>query len=240
MPEFHASTPVLASTRSVARRKSPNGRPRVVVGERIITTRVGLLLPADLSIEDWTSAGRKLFRIADSSAWCLGDWLAHGQRRFTGRYQQAAEKVGLDTRTLRNYAWLARRFDHGRRRGGLSMQHHAEVASLPVAEQDRWLDLAEEHHWSRNELRRRVRGAARIAGRETGGPGDRPGTGYLPRVPVAPEELARWQEAAERMDVDLHTWVVRALNDAARRKSAETRATPVTVSTPPGQVVLNE
>jgi hypothetical protein len=186
------------------------------VDARIITTPAGLLMPPDLSFADWTSAGRRLARIADATSWCLGDWLAHGQTRFRGRYQRAAAEVGLNTQTLRNYAWLARKFSHERRRPALSLQHHAEVAPLPVPEQDHWLSLAEEGSWSRNELRRRIRAA-----RSDGAPGNPVApsaapSGYLPRLPVTVEELSRWHSAAEQRATDLSTWVVQTLNDAAR------------------------
>jgi hypothetical protein len=187
------------------------------VDARIITTRAGLLMPPDLSFADWTSAGRRLARIADATSWCLGDWLAHGQTRFRGRYQRAADEVGLNTQTLRNYAWLARKFSHERRRPALSLQHHAEVAPLPVPEQDHWLSLAEEGSWSRNELRRRIR-AARSEEAAAGNPVARSAArpGFLPRLPVTVEELSRWHSAAEQRATDLSTWVVQTLNDAAR------------------------
>lgn len=50
-----------------------------------------------------------------------------------------------------------RRFELSRRRGKLSLQHHAEVASLPVNEQEYWLDQAEQHGWSRNHFRNILR-----------------------------------------------------------------------------------
>ena len=50
----------------------------------------------------------------------------------------------LDYQTLRNYAWVARRFPAGRRRAGVSFAHHAEVARLPEPEQDYWLRRAED------------------------------------------------------------------------------------------------
>ena len=41
----------------------------------------------------------------------------------------------LDYQTLRNYAWVARRFAMSRRRDTLSFGHHAEVPALPEPEQ---------------------------------------------------------------------------------------------------------
>ncbi len=68
---------------------------------QMLITRVGLVMPTNLNYDDWKQAGPKLFRIANSSAWCLGDWLAYGQQRFHNRYKRAAEEAGLDTQTLR-------------------------------------------------------------------------------------------------------------------------------------------
>lgn len=34
----------------------------------------------------------------------------YGQAAYTGRYRDAIEQASLDYQTLRNYAWVARRF----------------------------------------------------------------------------------------------------------------------------------
>ncbi|MFD1152718.1 LmbU family transcriptional regulator, partial [Saccharothrix hoggarensis] len=133
------------------------GRPGDAVDGRILTTPVGLAFPRDVTFESWEQAGQRLSRIASSSAWYLGDWLVYGQDRYTGRYRRAVEAVGLDYQTLRNYAWISRKFEPSRRRSGLPFQHHAEVAALPPEEQDRWLDRAEREGWSRTALRRALR-----------------------------------------------------------------------------------
>jgi hypothetical protein len=89
--------------------------------------------------------------VASSSAWCLGDWLNYGQSAYPGRYQDAIEGTSLDYQTLRNYAWVARRFSLSRRRDRISFGQHAEVAALPEPEQDFWLRKAEELCWSRGQ-----------------------------------------------------------------------------------------
>jgi hypothetical protein len=180
-----------------------------IAAGQVLRTRVGLILPPELSYDEWQQAGPKLVRIADSSAWCLGDWLLHGQRCYRNRYKRATEEAGLDYQTLRNYAWIARRFEHQRRRVGLSLQHHAEVASLSDDEQDRWLDLAEGDHWSRNEMRRRIREQAADNGDH------RDEATYMPRLQVAGTELSLWHKAAENAHTDFEAWVVVALNRAA-------------------------
>lgn len=85
-------------------------------------TRVGLQIPAAVSYDTWESAGRRISAVANSSAWCLGDWLVYGQWRYTDRYRRAVDAVGLDYQTLRNYAWVARRFEVSRRMGHPQLQ----------------------------------------------------------------------------------------------------------------------
>jgi hypothetical protein len=80
-----------------------------------------------------------------------------GEQAYAGRYRQAIKRTSLDYQTLRNYAWVARRFAMSRRRDTLSFGHHAEVAALPEPEQDFWLRKAEEHRWPVKHLRRQVR-----------------------------------------------------------------------------------
>lgn len=187
---------------------------------QVMVTRVGLELPSGLDFRSWEQAGAKIARIADSSAWCLGDWLLYGQDRYTDRYRQTIAAVGLDYQTLRNYAWVARRFELARRREQLSFQHHAEVAALTQQEQDDWLDLAEQGTWSRNELRRRVRNSRQPAGREL------PGVA-LPRLNPPTERVARWREAAELTSQDLEDWIIATLDDGASQALSD--AAPRTI-----------
>lgn len=172
----------------------------------ILATRVGLEIPEDVSYEDWENAGAKLVRIADSSAWCLGDWLVHGQSKFADRYSQAIKNAGLDYQTLRNYAWVARKFHLSRRRHGLSFQHHAEVASMDPEEQDKWLTLAENCGWSRNELRTHIRCQATK---------EKKSRSVLPRLSIGDDQVQRWREAAARSGCSLEAWLISTLNEAA-------------------------
>lgn len=196
----------------VNRLNSPVQRRRPVdaVENRILTTPVGLAFPRDVTFESWEQAGRRISRIASSSAWYLGDWLVFGQDKYTDRYRRAVEAVGLDYQTLRNYAWIARKFEPSRRRPGLPFQHHAEVAALPPAEQDRWLDRAERESWSRTTLRRALR--------EARDPGSKSYRAVLPRVSAASEALDRWRRAAAAANADFEAWVVAALDRAAEEE----------------------
>jgi hypothetical protein len=161
-----------------------------------------------MSFGDWAAVGRRLSRVSSSATWALGDWLLFGERAFGRRYRTAIEATDLDYQTLRNYAWVAGSFAPHRRRGELSFQHHAELAALPDAEQDLWLSRAIHGRWSRNELRRRLKGC-RTGALEAS---ERPA--LVVRVELTPEDELRWRQAADTTQLDLMDWL-RTVADAA-------------------------
>ncbi|MFD6156621.1 LmbU family transcriptional regulator [Nocardia sp. NPDC060256] len=171
-------------------------------------TRVGLRIRSPLSYSTWEHAGIRLADAHNSSAWCLGDWLVYGEDRFEGRYRKAINEVKLDYQTLRNYAWVVRRFPLERRKPNLSFQHHAEVAALPPEKQEFWLERAERFGWSRNQLRGYLRGG------EGKGPLPSPAK-VLGGISVSKEQLSRWMDAAERETRPLADWVLAHLDGAA-------------------------
>ena len=176
-----------------------------------------------MSFGDWAAVGRRLSNVSSRATWALGDWLLYGERAFGGRYRTAVEATDLDYQTLRNYAWVASSFAPHRRRGELSFQHHAELASLPDVEQDLWLGRAVNGGWSRNELRRRLK--AHRAGRVDAD--DRPA--LVVRVELTPEDELRWRQAADSTRLDLPAWlrtVADAAADAALRPVAGAPAGP--------------
>jgi hypothetical protein len=154
-----------------------------------------------------------MYLISDSSAWWLGDWLIYGQTHYPDRYKRAVLETALDYQTLRNYAWIARKFTQSRRRDKLSFQHHAEVASLTQEEQDMWLTRAEAGGWSRNELRRQIRAGRNgvVNGKDIA----------LVRMDVVAERKDHWQKAAERSELGLREWIVATLDAAAVELAGE-------------------
>ncbi|MEI5103125.1 LmbU family transcriptional regulator [Streptomyces sp. PmtG] len=138
------------------------------VGKQATVQKSGMILPRDLSERSWERIGSSLRELTNSSAWWLGDWLVFGEAAYGWRrYREAVDRTGLDYQTLRNYAWVARRFEHHRRWDSLSFAHHAEVTRLAPPEQDYWLREAERRKWSRNELRRSVRAGLAEQGERT-------------------------------------------------------------------------
>ncbi|KUM93605.1 regulator [Streptomyces cellostaticus] len=164
-----------------ARRLDNSGEPTqrdVVlsfVGTQAKVQKSGMIFPQNLSERSWERIGTNLRELVNSSAWWLADWLIYGEATYGWRrYKEAIERTGLDYQTLRNYAWVARRFEHHRRRDSLSFAHHAEVTRLSPPEQDYWLRKAEQQKWSRNELRKAVRASLAVQNDTTGIP---PGSG---------------------------------------------------------------
>lgn len=203
-------------------RRAANAVPRqrkAGVDERrgqVLTTKVGLQMPAGLTFEDWERAGRQLSGIVNSSSWWLGDWLVYGKDHYTDRYQRGIRAAGLQYQTLRNYAWVSRRFDFSRRRAALSFQHHAELASLPIDEQELWLDRAEQMQWTTKQLRSAIRDAREDEVREGT---QTPET--MRRFAVPGSRLQWWHKAAEQSGIDFEQWVLATLDNAAERALVE-------------------
>lgn len=201
-------------------------------------SRTGLQLSSKMTFDKWLRIGLDLAMAANSAAWWMGDWLIYGETAFTGRYRSAIEQTSLDYKTLRNYAWVARRFAPERRHEGLSFGHHAEVAALAEPEQDFWLRKAEAQGWSRNELRQGVRASLRER-EETAGPsgadaspdehddGDHDASslpilaideaGEQLKIRLTPQQLDVIREAASSARVAIEVWVTRILEQAAAR-----------------------
>jgi hypothetical protein len=174
------------------------------------STPTALQLRNGIAFDDWLDVGRRISLIASASGWWLGDWLVYGQRTYRERYRTALDTTPLDYQTLRNYAWVARRFDRSRRRPGLSFQHHAEVAAMAEPDQDIWLQRAERLGWSRNELRRQLTAARRralVAADEAT---------IVVRMQVPARRERRWREAASAADQELSDWLASAADAAAR------------------------
>ncbi|MFD3940246.1 LmbU family transcriptional regulator [Streptomyces sp. NPDC058611] len=177
--------------------------------DQVLTTKVGLHIPRGFSFEEWERVGHRLSGLLNSSSWWLGDWLVYGKDHYADRYERGIRAAGLQYQTLRNYAWVSRRFAVHRRRSELSFQHHADLASLTVEEQDTWLDRAERMKWSTKQLRTAIR-----AQRE----GTLPRTDTVAakhRLAVPDNRLQWWHQAAAQAGTALEEWVTATLDAAA-------------------------
>jgi hypothetical protein len=178
---------------------------------QVLTTRVGLHIPTVLSFDEWELAGRRLSGIVDSSCWWLGDWLVYGKDQYADRYKRGIEAVGLQYQTLRNYAWVSRRFPLGRRRTALTFQHHSELASLPTEDQDKWLDRAEQENWTTKQLRSAIRLARQKAVHTRSGAEIE----SVKQLTVPGSRVEWWRKAAEQSGTAFEQWVLSTLDHAA-------------------------
>jgi hypothetical protein len=225
MPAYELD--VGSSSRSPARTPARIGSP-------VVLKNNGLLFARRLSLQSWKAIGQQLFAVAESSAWWIADWLAFGEATFKDRYLEAARETQLNYQTLRNYTWVARRFELSRRRDSLTFGHHAEVAALDVPEQDYWLRKAEEHGWSRNKLRWEVRESLRERRNHTAGhaPGDRSGKAAdcdgadddravyeTVRLHLTAEQVELFTTIAGQHQLALEEWAISVLQAATETMS---------------------
>lgn len=209
------------------------------VGTHATVQKSGMVFPQNLSERSWEQIGANLRELVNSSAWWLADWLIYGEATYGWRrYKEAVERTGLDYQTLRNYAWVARRFEHDRRRDSLSFAHHAEVTRLSPPEQDYWLRKAEQQKWSRNELRRAVRASLAVQSDQAqlpdsaGDGGQDAATGTAPQaagqggskvttltIELSAGQLEYCSKAAAAHGLPVDKWVARILESAERQSA---------------------
>jgi hypothetical protein len=130
----------------------------------VVEHATGFELPDALAADQWATLLRAVARDHASCRWKIGDLARHGEVRYGHMYDRVTAETGLSYSSIATAKSLAGKFEICRRRQSVSWGHHAEVAGLPVAEQDRLLDLAEQNGWSRDTLREaasRIRPAAR-------------------------------------------------------------------------------
>jgi hypothetical protein len=210
--------------------------PLIELHPSVRVTKSGLLFTKAPSLSSWEDIGRRVTSVVNSSTWWIADWLVYGESMFGDRYLEAIEKTSLRYQTLRNYAWVARRFDHSRRRDALSFGHHSEVAVLEIPEQDYWLRKAEELSWSRNQLRKQVRASLRqrddpsVAPSGSGASGKPcPSDGETwPRLAfernlslvLTAHQIALFERTAVACNMELHEWALSILEGAARNENS--------------------
>jgi DNA methylase len=135
-------------------------QPEAIPGEISATA---LVLDRSLSFEQWEAVGRTFDNIGGGLLWWIGDWLNYGEKNYGETYSQALDFTNYEYQTLMDARWVAGKVEISRRRENLPWSHHKEIAALPPAEQDEWLDEAEpdtpdgKPKLSRNSLRRAIK-----------------------------------------------------------------------------------
>ncbi|GAI72168.1 unnamed protein product, partial [marine sediment metagenome] len=106
------------------------------------TTFVGTEIIRVSTLSEWQNYGEILKRIDEAKQWAIGDWLVDGKKHYgDGLYERAAEILGYEQKTLREFKSLSDRFELSVRTDKVLWRHHYEVASLKKTyrpETDKW------------------------------------------------------------------------------------------------------
>ena len=95
----------------------------------------GLVLPADLTFEEWRGVVEHVEMVVEASPWWLCDAMAWGEAHFPTQYTQALptaeeDPTGASQSRLKQAAWMAQKYPRNQRVAGLSYTHHRVVAEL--------------------------------------------------------------------------------------------------------------
>lgn len=115
--------------------------------------------PKGMQRRDWITIGVTLGEMGRVTNWWIGDWLRYGNTQWGEKYAEASRITGFDTKTLRNFVYVASHFELSRRRSQLTWSHHAELTALNLEAQDHWLNRAIQDRLSVADLRIELRAA---------------------------------------------------------------------------------
>jgi hypothetical protein len=127
----------------------------------IQATPTGLILAKDLTFEEWNAIGSSFGTALQTAAWCIGDWMVYGERKWSKQlllegaafdpktpnripshvFDMAVSATGLDRQTISKYAEVCRKIPMEERRIQLSFGHHRILAPLPSPQRLEWMAL---------------------------------------------------------------------------------------------------
>jgi hypothetical protein len=116
-------------------------------------SKTSLILPANLSYEEWEDIGKRITGARASLRWWLGDWINFGEAAFGEIYAQALDETNYSYPALRNIAYTARNIPAAIRSENLSFAHHTVVAPLEHQDKKALLDIAQRDRQTVAELR---------------------------------------------------------------------------------------
>jgi len=125
----------------------------LVTTKNIQATPVELPIRKGISFKEWCEAGHILNQMDKACHWWIGDWVLFGGNNYGDKYKAYINESSFTYDTVQHDKMLAEKFKLRRRRRNLSWAHHMDVIGLPEKEQDKFLDLAEKHNWTRSQFR---------------------------------------------------------------------------------------
>lgn len=143
--------------------------------------KIGLQLPANLSLERLEAVGRMIGYYGDAIQWAHGDYLIHCEKFYPEEASQLSEALGISEESRRQHLRVALAIPRPSRRPELSWSHHRAVAGKD--DQDEWLAKAVENDWNKSALEEHLKEAA------TSGPPSPTKAYVLERVADAAERV---------------------------------------------------
>ncbi len=119
----------------------------------------GLCLPNSITEEQVQAIVESLAFFEEGRQWYWGDLLNKCEAKWGETYAQFVPWTGRKVQTLMNWKYVASRIPPERRMFALEWTKYQAVADLSPAEQLKWLALAEQNEWQREDLRAALKGA---------------------------------------------------------------------------------
>lgn len=91
----------------------------------------GLRVERAISEAEWLRLGREIAVRGRGWQWQVGDWWALRDGEVTAEVLKVLDELGVDLKTVRNWAAVCKAIPLEERVEGLSLSHHREVVGLP-------------------------------------------------------------------------------------------------------------
>lgn len=122
----------------------------------------GLLLPPDLTFDEWAGALHHADLLVEAGPWFLVDLMAYGEQHFGEKHSEALptleeDPTGASQSRMKQAAWMASKYPRNARVPGLSYTHHRVVAELEPEDRSALLQEAVAAKLSTRDLVARVK-----------------------------------------------------------------------------------
>lgn len=122
----------------------------------------GLLLPPDLTFDEWAGALHHADLLVEAGPWFLVDLMAYGEQHFGEKHSEALptleeDPTGASQSRMKQAGWMAQKYPRTARVPGLSYTHHRVVAELEPEDRSALLQEAVAAKLSTRDLVARVK-----------------------------------------------------------------------------------
>lgn len=98
--------------------------------KRFTMTAIGLVLPEEISGDEWEDVGQVIRDLDTSISWVIGDWALFAKREWDATASQIAERFGYETSTIETYTSICEAIPRLIRNQTAHFSHHRLVAKL--------------------------------------------------------------------------------------------------------------